>query len=499
MNEMKIQGAVPPPDQNFAYPHRWAAMFTLLAANFMVFLDVNIVLVAIPSIQSSLQANMMQMEWVVAVYIACYALALLPLGKLGDLYGRKKLFASGVAGFIVSSFLCGASTTVEMLIFSRILQAVSAAMISPQVMAVATSMFSPKERSASFALFGLVAGLAAIVGPVVSGALIKVNPFDFGWRSIFYINIPIGLAVLFVALYRVPNTASYAGERKKNDWLGVLLVGIALLSLIFPLIEGRAYGWPLWCFLLMAAFIPIISVFIGRSIKLAKENKPTLLPIYLMANRNYMFGAIAVMGFFSALEGFLLIFVIFLQQGHEFTPMQTGMATVPFSIGVLVATVIAARFQNLKVKIFSGATLCFVSTIVLWFVVNNVEDLGAKGLMLPLLIGGLGSGVTIASLFQTVMRTVPLKDTGAGSGALQAMQQVGGALGIALVSQIFFSGFLNDAQSVEIFNASFKDVLVYCMAAYVFVVFAVFGVDFKLPSKNEPQRPPVNMPLEEGS
>jgi EmrB/QacA subfamily drug resistance transporter len=472
---------------SFDYRHRWAAMIVLLTANFMTFLDVNIVNVALPDLQKYLGASAADIEWIVIIYILVYALGLLPLGRLGDVIGRKRLFVSGVAVFTLASALCGAAFNVEFLIFSRFLQALGAAMITPQVMAIAQAMFAPRERAKAFSLFGLIAGLAAIAGPVSSGFLIHTNYFDLGWRLIFYINIPIGLLTLVAALKWVPVTATHSGTGARNDWVGVVIAGSAMLCLVFPLIEGREYGWPLWSFLTMAACIPLFGFFAVRSVKQMKVGGPVLLPIYLMKSRNYTVGTISVMAFFSALQGFLLIFVIFLQQGHHFTPLQTGLAITPFPIGILIATIITTNIPNLKIKLLGGSLISVASCVMLWMVVSDTNgQLQSHSFMMSLFVGGVGAGITIASLFQAVMRTVPLKDAGSGSGALQSMQQVGGAVGVALVSQIFFSnlaaGSADAGQlTLDAFNVSFQDTIIYYFGMYLFVTLSVFWMKFRKP------------------
>jgi EmrB/QacA subfamily drug resistance transporter len=468
----------------FSYKHRWVAMFTLLLANFMTFLDVNIVNVALPSLQKTFSVDETSIQWIVTTYLLVYALALLPLGRFGDMIGRKFLFIAGIIFFTVTSLLCGAANSIDMLIISRALQGFSAAMITPQVMAIAQAMFAPKERAKPFSLFGLVAGLAAIAGPLVSGILIKLNLFDFGWRSIFYINIPIGILLPIIAFLRLPPSEKRMGSGVQNDWFGIVLLASALCSLIYPLIEGRSYGWPTWCFILMAAFIPLCGAFIFYSNRQSKKGKRILLPFYLMQNRDYILGTVSVMAFYSALQGFFFIFVFFLQQGLNFTPFLTGLATSAFPIGILVATQITVRIQNLMFKILFGVFLALFASITMWILTAHMQgQLTIERLIFPLFINGIGSGIIIASLFQTVMRTVPLKDAGAGAGALQTMQQIGAAFGVAIVSQIFFSNILhhNGVVSIDTYVASFQYTIIYYILAYFLVAIATFGMKFEAP------------------
>ncbi|WP_375744305.1 MFS transporter [Corallococcus interemptor] len=438
MNPINATAGAGPGSTQVPYAKRWPALFVLLAAWFMNLLDVSIMNVALPSLQAGLQASDSAIQWVLEIYILTYALCLLPFGRLGDIVGRKGMFATGVGVFTAASVLCGAAPSADALIAARGLQGLGAAMMSPQVMAIAQTMFPPKDRARAFPLFGLTAGLAAISGPLASGLLLHANFFDLGWRLIFLVNLPIGLLTIAAALVLVPRSPQHEGLR--NDWLGIGLAGAAILCLIFPLVEGRTHGWPLWCFLAMAAFAPLLVAFVAWQRFLAKRGGSALLPVYLMSNRDYLIGAGAILVYCAALQGFFVIFAIFLQVGLQFTPLQAGLATAPFPVGVLAATIVSGRIASLKAKILGGALLLMGAFGALPLIVENGGGhVGSQGFAVPLFLGGLGAGMCIASLFQTVMRTVPLKDAGSGSGAVQVIQQVGGALGVALVSAIFFS------------------------------------------------------------
>lgn len=471
-----------PPD---VYARRWPAMFVLLAASFMTLLDVSIVNVALPSLQASLQADPRQIQWVVEIYILAYALGLLPLGRLGDIVGSKGMFLLGVSGFAAASALCGAASSAPMLVMARGLQGLAAAMMSPQVMAIAQTMFPPKERASAFSLFGLVAGVAAIAGPLASGLLIHADFFGLGWRLVFLINIPIGIATIAAAMAIVPRRAPHPGL--KNDWAGIALAGAAILCLIFPLVEGRVHGWPSWSFVLMAASLLLLTLFVRWEQRQGRNGGSALLPIDLMANRDYLVGSGALMVFFSAMQGFFLVFALFLQQGFHFTPLQAGLATAPFPIGVLAATVLGGRLPDLKRKIVGGALLLTAASAALGVTVHNASaGIGVLSFLLPLLVGGVGAGVCISSLFQAVMRTVPLKDAGSGSGAVQVVQQVGGAVGIALATVIFFSGTaqpaLADGQAEAAFRSAFLYTLAYQGVAYLVVAGMALAMKFELPS-----------------
>lgn len=486
-----------PPVPPTSHPGRWPAMAVLLTASFMNLLDVSILNVALPSLQADLQADERQLQWVIEIYVLVFALGLLPLGRLGDIVGRKAMFVSGVAVFTLASALCGFAPDAPMLLAARTLQGLGAAMLSPQVMAIAQTLFAPKERAAAFSLFGVVAGAAAIAGPLAGGVLLHADLFGLGWRPVFLVNLPIGLAVLLAAWRRMPHCPPHPGL--KNDWPGIGLAAAAILCLVYPLVEARAHGWPAWAFALMAASLPLAAAFVAWEHGRAKRGGSALLPIHVMAHRDYRLGSVAIMVFFSGLQSFFLIFALFLQQGLQFSPLQTGMATAPFPLGVLLATGVAGRLQDLRGKVIGGAVLLGAAFVGLALMLPGVSAAsGTPAFMLPMAVGGVGAGVCIASLFQAVMRTVPLKDAGSGSGAVQVIQQLGTALGVALVSSMFFGGIERHAAAGHAaqaaYIASFQHTLLYQIGACGVVVLMALAMTFEQPSAS--MRP--GMPSMEG-
>ncbi|MBI3777140.1 MAG: MFS transporter [Gammaproteobacteria bacterium] len=468
------------------YEYRWPALFTLLAASFMNLLDTSIITVGLPTLQENLHANEKQIQWVVEVYILVYALGLLPLARFGDIVGRKVMFLVGIVFFIATSALCGVVLSAEMLVLARGLQGLAAAMMSSQVIAIAQTMFSPKERPHAFPLFGVVAGVSGIAGPILSGLLLHANFFDLGWRQLFLINIPMGVLTYLAASAWVPRCPPHPGL--KNDWLGISLASVAIFSLVYPLVEGRVLGWPIWTLLSMFACVPLLAAFVWWESVLARKGGSTLLPIQLMSNHDYLLGAGAVLVFFSALQGFFLVFALFLQMGLGFTPLQSGLSVAPFPIGILLATVVSGQIRNLKLKIIAGSLLLVASFLVLGaIVIHGSAGLGTMDFSLPLLVGGVGSGMCISSLFQTIMLTVPLKDAGAGSGAMQVFQQVGACIGIALVSVIFYSGIgsqYTGYQTESMFKIAFLHTIAYELFAYLLVGAAALKLKFELPNNS---------------
>lgn len=464
-------------------PHRWVAMGFLLAGSFVATLDLSIVNVALPSLQTALQADGSQLEWLVAGYILAYALALLPMGRLGDIIGRRRLFAVGLSAFVLTSALCGLATSVTQLIGARLLQGLAAASFTPQIMAIAVHLFAPPERPRAFALFGLVGGIGSILGAVLGGLLIHAYGPDVGWRACFFINIPWGLLTLAGALRYVPVIAPHPGLR--NDPVGIVLSTAAILCLIFPLVEGRGYGWPLWCFVSLAAALPLMAAFIAWERRQQRNAGPLLFPIHLHSNPDYLIGGAAIAVLFSALQGLFLIIGLVLQQGLQNSPAQTGMAMACYSIGIAGASLLHGRVPQLRAKAMAGALLMAAALGLLGWVAGHAEaGSGTGAFILPMLLGGIGSGMTIPVLFQGVSRTVPLKDIGTASGSLQVLQQLGAALGVALVSQLFYP-YLAGGSGAAGYTGALQHSLLYLIPACLAVLLLVWRMPF---------RPPVMMP-----
>jgi len=422
-----------------ADPRRWVAMAILLLASFMNLIDVTIVNVALPSLQANLGADANQIEWVIAAYVLSFALGLLPFGRLGDIVGRTHMFLLGVAAFTLASAFCGLAPSIEWLIVARVLQGLAGAMMTPQVLAIAQVTFPPEEKGQAFSLFGLSAGLAAVSGPILGGILIGLDIGGLDWRPIFLVNIPFGILAVVAGWFLIPRMPGH--RELKNDYVGIALFGLAIVAMVYPLIEGRAYGWPVWAWGMMVASLLLAAGFVLWQRRRSALGEPQLLNFSLISNPNYLLGLIITTIFASGIPAMFMVLSLLLQSGFGFSPLESGITNTPFSVGVLTVSLVIGRLgqRYLRARLGVGAAILVVGISWLHFVIAGLgESTDHWAFLAPLFLAGLGLGIGFSGLFQSVLAGVPPRDAGAGSGALQAFQQIGGAVGVALVGEIFF-------------------------------------------------------------
>jgi EmrB/QacA subfamily drug resistance transporter len=428
-------------------PRRWLALGIVLIAVFMQLMDISIVNVAIPSIQRNLNASYSQVQWVLAGYQLAFAVVLITGGRLGDIYGRKRLFLIGVSGFTVASALCGFAQSPVMLVGSRFLQGAMGALMFPQALSVTQVEFPQRERGAAFGITGAVIGLATISGPLLGGLLIAGNVLGLDWRPIFLVNLPLG--VLAVAAAVVLLRESRAEGALRLDPAGVAIASAALLMLIYPLVEGRDLGWPAWTFLLMAASVPVFALFaLYERRKTRKDNSP-LVVLGLFRERAFVSGLLLNAVFFSGVAAFFLTFSLFLQIGLGFTALHSGLTTIPFSFGTAIGSAVSVRLApRLGRAILSLGCLLLVAGMlaVMATVSHYGEGLHSWQLLPALVVCGLGLGCTIPPLLNVILAGISGRNAGSASGVLSTTQQVGGALGVAIIGVIFFGLLSSQAE-----------------------------------------------------
>ena len=420
-------------------PRRWLTLVILLLAAFMNLLDVSIVNIAVPSIQRNLGASYSDIQWALAGFTLAYALVLITGGRLGDTFGRKRMFLIGVAGFTLMSALCGAAQSPGQLIAFRVAQGVMGGIMIPQVLAVIQVTFPPAERIKALAGFGITAGLGTVSGPLLGGLLIQANLLGWDWRPIFLINVPVGIVTLGASAVLVRE--SRAPNPPKLDPIGVGLISAALLLLLYPLVQGRQLGWPAWTFASMAASVPVLAAFVGyERIKARRDGSP-LVQLRLFGQRAFSVGIAIAMTFFLGVTSFALILTLFLQIGLGFTPLHAGLTFLPFSGGVLVASGAAARLAPKfgRRVTMTGALVMAAGMAGLILIVRHYGQAVTTTELLPgLIAAGLGMGTVLAPLADILLAGVRKEDAGSASGIFNTAVQLGASIGVAVIGVIFF-------------------------------------------------------------
>jgi EmrB/QacA subfamily drug resistance transporter len=420
-------------------PRRWLTLAILLLAAFMNLLDVSIVNIAIPSIQRDLHASYADVQWALAGYTLAYALVLITGGRLGDTFGRKRLFLIGVTGFTIMSALCGVAQTPGMLIGCRVVQGAMGAIMVPQVLSVIQVIFPPAERIKALAGFGVTAGLGTVSGPLLGGLLIQHNLFGWDWRPIFLINVPVGIIAVIASAVLVRE--SRAPRPPKLDPVGVLLISAGLLLLLYPLVQGRELGWPAWTIASMAVSAPVLALFVlYERVKSRRDGSP-LVELSLFRDRSFSIGMAIALAFFMGIASFGLVLTLFLQVGMSFTPLHAGLTFLPFSGGVLVASGAAARLAPRfgRGVTMAGALIIAAGMTALIVVVHHYGAAVSTWDLVPgLVAAGLGLGAVIAPLADIVLDGVPGQHAGSASGVFNTGLQLGNSIGIALIGVVFF-------------------------------------------------------------
>ncbi len=467
---------------------RWLALAIVMTAAFMDLVDVTIVNIAIPSIQRDQGATYSQIQWITAGYALAFAAGLITGGRLGDIHGRKRLFLIGITGFTVASALCGLAANPEMLVASRILQGAMASLMVPQVLSIVHATFPAHERGKVFGLFGMIVGLGAVSGPLLGALLTEWNLFGLEWRPIFLINLPVGIAG--VLLGRKFITESKAPRALKLDLVGVVLVTLGMLMLIYPLTRGRELGWPTWGYVMMAGSLVVFGALVAyERWKTAKDGSP-LVELSLFKVKSFAAG-IAVQTVFGVVMGiFFLVWTLYMQLGLGWTPLRSGLTGVPFSIAVSAAAGMSVqklvpRFGR-KVLQAGALTMAAGLLVYIWEVDRYGTGIAPWQMALPLVVMGVGMGLIVAPLTDAVLSDVPREHAGSASGLINTVQQMGTALGLGLVSVVFFGVIDEEVAPYRLpaeFEAGFENALGW--AAGVLVV--IFLLMFALPAKPKQQ------------
>ncbi|WP_245717711.1 MFS transporter [Nocardia jejuensis] len=428
-------------------PRRWIAFAVVLAAGFMDLLDVTIVNVAVPSIQKDLDAEYSQIEWIIAAYVLSFAAVLITGGRLGDIYGRKRVFLLGMAGFTLASAACGIATDPTVLIGSRFAQGAMAGLMVPQILAIIRVTFPKQERAKAIAVYSGVGGSASAVGLALGGLLVQWDLFGWGWRPIFLVNIPVGIAALIAAAVVMRDSKSPGATRL--DPVGMVLAVSAVLLLVYPLNEGRRLGWPAWTFVMVAAAAAVFAAFVLYERHRARTVGSPLVDLALFRSRPFTLGLSSWLLFWIGFGGFFLTWTLFMQAGLGWSPMRAGLTAVFFAVGAGIGagvsvSVLAPRFGR-WVLTAGGLITAAGFALYGWMGVHYGPDFASWQMVLPLIVTGTGFGIVVAPTIDMLLGQIPDREAGAASGLLNTGQQLGLALGVALVGILFFGQLDHDS------------------------------------------------------
>ncbi len=421
----------------------WIGFGVILAAMILNILDSTIVNVAAPAIQADLAMSTSALEWVAASYTLALAVGLMTGARLGDMVGRRRLLLIGLAGFVASSAFCSFAWSGEVLVAGRAAQGLAAAVMVPQTFGLIRDLFPPQHIGKAFAAFGPVIGLSTVLGPVVAGLLMKADVFGTDWRALFLINLPIGVAALVVGAKVLPaGAATHAGARL--DVVGTALLAAASFLLVLPLVDGRTQGWPAWMFVLLAASVPVLGIFVVQQRARLRAGRAPLFELSLLGKRSYVSGVLFTIVFFGSIVGFSLTIGLFLQVGLGYSAMQAGLYLAALAVGAFFGSAVGAWAATAVGRpiLHVGLTGMAAGTALLWWSLTRADgDVGLGDLAPGLFVFGLGMGMIFVPLFSIIMGEIDDHEVGSASGLLESLQQLGASLGVAVLATLFFDRF----------------------------------------------------------
>jgi EmrB/QacA subfamily drug resistance transporter len=416
----------------------------LMCGTFMIVLDFFIVNVALPSMQAGLHASASAIEWVVAGYGLTCAVLLIAAGRLGDLYGRRLAFAAGLAVFVVASAACGLAPGTGVLITARVVQGIGAALVSPNVLSIIGVAFPGPARVRAITIYGLVMGLAAACGQLIGGVLIQADVLGLAWRSVFLINVPVGLAALALTWRHVPESRvarpAAAGGRAL-DVPGMTLITLGLTALVLPLVEGISQHWPAWTWASLGAAPVLLAAFAAHELRQARRGRAPLLDLSLLRQRALAAGLATQLAFWCGQASLFLVIALYLQLGRGLDPLQSGLV-----VSIMAGAYLLASLRAPALTLRYGRSLAAAGALILaaghGVLLLTIAELGVSGRVLWLAPGlaliGAGMGLCLTALNTSVLAHATPQTAGAISGAMSTTQQVGNALGVAVTGVIFF-------------------------------------------------------------
>ncbi|MDL4819330.1 DHA2 family efflux MFS transporter permease subunit [Actinomadura opuntiae] len=437
---MSIDARTPPRSAapTLSLRHAWAVLAVVFIADLMDLIDSSVANLAGPAIHADLGGGPVTLQWVLAGYTAAFALGLVTSGRLGDLFGRRRLFLLGMTGFTLASLACALAPDPAFLIVARILQGLFGSVMIPQGLALVKVVFPPEHLRKALIPFGPVMGLATVAGPILAGWLLQVDLFGGEWRSIFMINVPIGVAVAALAWRVLPHRAG-EDAAVRLDLTGVALLTAASALLIVPLVQGRELGWPVWTYAMMAGSAVALALFVVSE---RRSRHPVITPS-LFRKRSFVVGLLITGGFFAALSAFTLVANLLLQLGMRWTAIHAGLTLIPWALGTAVSVGLAGAFlaERLgRATLQLGLAVAVAGLLALWWTVAHFGAAITSWNLAPaLLVTGFGSGLVFVPLVDYILGDATPEEAGTGAGMLNAVQQFAGAVGVAALGTVFFT------------------------------------------------------------
>ncbi|GJF32740.1 hypothetical protein KNE206_54400 [Kitasatospora sp. NE20-6] len=477
-----------PDETTEPYRWRWLILVAMLVAEIMDLLDASIVNVAGPDLERSLGAGPVGLQWVIGGYTLTLGAGLVLGGRLGDRYGRRRMFLIGLTAFTAGSLLCAIAPNIESLIAFRLLQGTAGAMLLPQGLGLLRENFSGPELTKVFAIFGPVLGLGGIIGPVLGGFLVEGDFFGLGWRPVFLVNLPTGIAALIVAARFVPKKP---GDRTvRVDTTGAALAVASCALLVLPLNQGQEDGWPLWTWLSTAASAIGFALFAVQQRRTAAAGREPLVTPGLLRKPAFTVGLGGIALFFGGLIGTQLVLTLYLQIGRHFTAGEAGLGNLPLALGTAIGGAVSGAFLADRIgrKVLQiGPVIQLIGAVVLWFELDGLDaaSFSIRDIVPGVAVAGIGAGMVIAALFSFILAAVDDDEIGSASGVLSAVQAVGGSIGVAVFGSVFFAR----ARSGD-FTGGFHRALIVqaCLLA------AFLAITFLLPRKGRPEEEQHGIP-----
>ena len=416
----------------------WLVLVVVIIADLMDLIDSSVANLAGPSIRADLGGGQVTVQWVLSAYTAAFALGLVTSGRLGDLLGRRRLFLLGMAGFTLASLACGLAPDVVFLIVARTLQGLFGSVMIPQGMALVKVVFPPQKLRQALIPFGPIMGLATVAGPILAGWLLHLDLFGSQWRSIFLINVPLGIMAGALG-WRVLPRRGGEDPSARLDLTGVGLLTAASALLIVPLIQGRELGWPAWTYVMLAASVVLLALFVVSE---RHSRHPVITPS-LFGKRSFVIGLLITAGFFGALSAFVLIINLLLQLVLHWTPLHTGFTLIPWALGTAVAVLLAGAVLAEKLGracLHLGLALAVIGLLALWWTIAHWgAGITVWKLTPALFLTGFGSGLVFVPIIDFVLGDATTEEVGTGAGMVNAVQQFAGAIGVAALGTVFFA------------------------------------------------------------